>query len=418
MRTSRGGFAPTSINDAGMERASRGCDDETDALDRSVTALHAGELALALLAAAPCRAQDLEPRAYAASPEGAFFVVAGLSRSTGGVLTDPTLPVQNVDATIDVVPLAAGYTFGLFGRLALVTAAIPVSHAEVSGEVGEETRSITRTGFVDMRTKFSINLTGNPAMGARAFVVSPRKVIVGTSVTVVAPTGQYKGTQLINLGTHRWAFKPELGRQRTEGTLGLRRLCGGMAVYRQRRLLSRGATADAGPGRRPSGPHELHVPPRLWVAVDATWYHGGSARVGGWRPDSGDEQLSSRRDALAAAREIAVDQAVVQLGPRGSHRYQLQDAECRMAVADAHESQPQGRRRALLRAALPAGSRVSIHMAGRLCAGGPHRFEPVRRLAKKKPVDQPHIRMPVSASTPPTSRQSAGSTTSPYPVVV
>ena len=32
-----------------------------------------------------------------------------------------------------------------------------------------------------------------------------------TSLTVNAPTGQYDGTKLINVGTNRWAFKPEVG---------------------------------------------------------------------------------------------------------------------------------------------------------------------------------------------------------------
>jgi hypothetical protein len=253
-------------------------------LDRSVTALIAGGLALALLAAAPCLAQDLEPRAYAASPEGAFFVIAGLSRSTGGVLTDPTLPVQNVDATIDVVPLAAGYTFGLFGRLALITAAIPVSHAEVTGEVGEETRSITRTGFVDMRARFSINLTGNPAMGARAFVVSPRKVIVGTSVTVVAPTGQYKGTQLINLGTHRWAFKPELGVSVPKGHWDFDGYAAVWLFADNDDYYPAGRRRTQDPVVALQGHTSYTFRPRLWVAVDATWYHGGSARVGDGDP--------------------------------------------------------------------------------------------------------------------------------------
>ena len=31
------------------------------------------------------------------------------------------------------MPLAAGYTFGLFGKLALITAAVPYSWGEVSG---------------------------------------------------------------------------------------------------------------------------------------------------------------------------------------------------------------------------------------------------------------------------------------------
>src|SRR5512134_4006927 len=59
------------------------------------------------------RAQDLEPKAYSASPVGAAFLVVGLARSTGSILTDPTVPVKDVEATINAAPLAAGYTFGL-----------------------------------------------------------------------------------------------------------------------------------------------------------------------------------------------------------------------------------------------------------------------------------------------------------------
>ena len=246
--------------------------------------LASGMLAAGVLTAAPGRAQDLEPRAYAASPEGAFFLVVGLSRSTGGVLTDPTLPVQNVDATIDAVPLAAGYTFGLFGRLALITGAVPVAQAEVSGEVGEEARSVTRTGLVDMRVKFSINLTGNPAMGARAFVVSPRKVIVGTSLTVVAPTGEYRGTQLINLGTHRWAFKPELGVSVPKGRWDFDGYAGVWLFTDNDDFFPGGRRRTQDAVLAIQGHTSYTFRPRLWVAVDATWYHGGSTRVAGADP--------------------------------------------------------------------------------------------------------------------------------------
>lgn len=276
-------------------------------LHRVVARLTTGLLAMAVLVAVPCRAQDLEPRAYAASPEGAFFLVAGFARSTGGVLTDATLPVSNIDASVNAVPLAAGYTFGLFGRLALVTAALPVSHAEVSGEVGEDRRSVTRTGVVDMRARFSVNLTGNPAMGARAFVVSPRKVIVGTSVTVVAPTGQYKGTQLINLGSHRWGFKPEVGVSVPKGHWDLD---GYAAVW----LFSDNDDFFPG-GRRRSqdavvalqGHTSYTFRPRLWVAFDATWYHGGASRVEDAAPTG---ELNNSRLGATLSLPIAKSQSL------------------------------------------------------------------------------------------------------------
>ena len=134
-------------------------------------------------------AQDLEPKAYSASPVGAAFLVVGVARSSGSVLTDPSLPVQDIEAKIYGVPLAAGYTFGLFGKLALVTAALPYTWGDVTGQVGEETRTVRRSGLADVRAKLSINLTGDPAMGVREFVKTRRKTIVGTSLTVTGPTG-------------------------------------------------------------------------------------------------------------------------------------------------------------------------------------------------------------------------------------
>src|SRR3954465_13392343 len=115
---------------------------------------------------------------------GSAFLVVGVARSTGSVLTDPTLPLTAVEAKINGVPLAAGYTFGLFSRLALITAALPYSWGDVSGRGGEEAGTVPRSGLTDARVKLSINLAGNPAMGLREFSKAPRRVILGTSLTV------------------------------------------------------------------------------------------------------------------------------------------------------------------------------------------------------------------------------------------
>ena len=48
-------------------------------------------------------------------------------------------------------------------------------------------------------------------MKLRDYAKAPRKAIVGTSLTVTAPTGEYDNSKLINLGTNRWGFKPEVG---------------------------------------------------------------------------------------------------------------------------------------------------------------------------------------------------------------
>src|SRR4029077_13479053 len=49
------------------------------------------------------------------------------------------------------------------------------------------------------------------ALGVREFGGHRRYLIVGSSLSVTPPVGQYDDTKLINLGTNRWSFKPELG---------------------------------------------------------------------------------------------------------------------------------------------------------------------------------------------------------------
>lgn len=234
-----------------------------------------------LAAAGSARAQDLEPKAYSASPVGAAFLVVGVARSSGSVLTDPSLPVQDIEAKIYGVPLAAGYTFGLFGRLALVTAAFPYTWGDVTGQVGEQARTVTRSGLADVRAKLSINLTGDPAMGVREFVKTRRKTIVGTSLTVTGPTGEYNGTRLINLGTNRWGFKPEVGVAVPKGPwdfdayLGVWLFTDNDDFYPGGRIRSQERVAGL------QGHASYTFRPRLWAAIDATWYQGGGATVDG-----------------------------------------------------------------------------------------------------------------------------------------
>ena len=165
--------------------------------------------ALCLFLAAPVSAQDLVPRAYANVPVNATFLVWGFGVSHGGVVSDPTLPVTDVNATVETPSVGLAHSFSLFGKTAQVFGALPYSWAQVSGKVLEEARSISRSGLSDMHLRLSVLVRGAPAVSAQEFAKAPRRTILGASLTVVAPTGEFFPDKLINLGTNRWAFKPE-----------------------------------------------------------------------------------------------------------------------------------------------------------------------------------------------------------------
>jgi hypothetical protein len=241
-------------------------------------------------------AQDLEPRAYSASPTGTSFVGIGFGRSSGDISFDPSVPITNASATLYSPVLGLGQTFGVLGRQALVTAALPYAWGNASGDVGNNLQSIYRSGLGDIKAKFSINLRGNPAMSPAVFAKrSHRNFIIAASLTMNAPSGQYSSEKLINIGTNRWAFRPEIGVSYPIKKLDL-------DLYANTWFFAANPAFYPGPNIKTQAPLtalQAHVSyvfrRRLWVAGDATWYGGGATTVNGG--PSSDRQSNSRLGA-------------------------------------------------------------------------------------------------------------------------
>jgi hypothetical protein len=240
---------------------------------------------MVLLGSRRGRAQDLEPRAYSASPVGTNFAGVAFGRSSGDITFDPSIPLTDVNATFYGPALGMGRTFGLFGRQALATVALPYAWGDVSGNVGDQRGSVHRSGLSDIRTRLSVNLRGNPAQTVEEFARRKhRDFIIGTSLSVIAPAGQYDNTKLINIGANRWAFKPEVGVSWPVKKLDLD-LYGSVWLYTTNGSFYPGQTVRT---QSPLAALQAHVSYTvrrgLWVAIDSTWYGGGSTRSNGGSP--------------------------------------------------------------------------------------------------------------------------------------
>jgi hypothetical protein len=250
-----------------------------------------------LCVAAGAAAQELNPRAYAPMPTGANIVMAAYGRSSGGVLFDPSLPVENVHAVIHSSALLYGRSFGLFGRSANAVVALPYAWGEMDGLLAGEYQRITRSGLADLRGQLTVNLLGGPALAPREFARNRPSTILGVSLAVAAPTGQYDPAKLINIGSNRWSFKPEVGFSRTKGRWYLE-LYGGVWIFGTNKNFYGGSVRE----QDPLGTFQAHASytfkPRLWLAGDATFYTGGRTTVNGTA--KADLQTNSRLGAALA----------------------------------------------------------------------------------------------------------------------
>ncbi len=239
----------------------------------------------------PAPSQEIEPRAFSPSPVGVTFVLIGAGRSTGGVLTDPSLPVDDVDAEIDAGVLGLGRSFGLFGRLATIAVAQPYLSAHFTGTLDGQPAEASRSGFGDTKLRASLNLLGNPAQSAAEFARRAPTTVFGASFTVSAPTGVYHPARLINVGTNRWAVKPELGVSHPVGNWYLE-AAAGVWLFEDNDDFFGGRHRE----QDPLASVQTHVSytfrPRLWLSFDATFYDGGETTVDGVAKD--DRQSNSR----------------------------------------------------------------------------------------------------------------------------
>ena len=289
---------------------------------------------LVLLFPGAAAAQDLEPRAYSPSPVGTSFVGLGFSRSSGDISFDPTVPITNAQATLYSPAFGVGQTFGMFGRQALFTALLPYAWGTATGDVGNQQQRLYRSGLADVRARLSVNLLGSPALSVREFAKrTHRSFILGTSLSITAPSGQYGSTKLINIGTNRWSFKPEIGVSYPVKKLDLDLYASGTVLYGgNSNFYTRPVRTDAGGADGDPGPCELHDAAAALGGIRCNVVRRRS-RDGGPRDADGEAvQLAIGGDDLDAAEEAAIAEGQLQLGCVGEYWIEVHVCCCGVAV--------------------------------------------------------------------------------------
>jgi hypothetical protein len=239
------------------------------------------------VAPAICAAQDLTPRAYFPAPEKSNLVILTYAFSDGELVFDATLPITDATGTIHTPVVSVYHAFGLFGRSANVTGSLPFAVGELRGNVAGEDRTAIRRGLADTQVRLAVNIVGGPALSVAEFGKTPLpRAILGASIKVVAPTGQYDPARLINIGANRWGFKPEFGYTGRTGRFVIDAFAGiWLFTANESFGVSEANPLGATRTQDPIGAFEFHVSydvkPRLWLSADINYWRGGRTSVNG-----------------------------------------------------------------------------------------------------------------------------------------
>jgi len=229
---------------------------------------------------ADARAQDIEPRSYSNTPVGVNFLISGYAYAAGGLSFDPALPITDDHLRTHTAVLAYARSLDLSGMSAKFDAIVPYTWLSGSAQYAGQPVARDVNGLNDSRFRLSVNFYGAPALPLDQFMLYRQNLIVGASLQVSVPWGQYDSSRLVNIGNNRWSFKPEVAVSKASGPWTFELQAAG-TFFTDNRNFYGGKVRS----QQPVYSTQLHAiysfANGVWVSVDTTHFAGGRTTVDG-----------------------------------------------------------------------------------------------------------------------------------------
>ncbi len=250
---------------------------------------------MSLWLSSPLSAQEVEIRRWNQLPIDSNFVTANFARTDGDIAVDPVLLLDDVSVEMDTWLLGYIRTFELLDRTARVEIRQPWQAGIWNGVVDGTPTSISREGLADTFVRFAVNLVGAPPLAGKAYAdyraATDVETIVGVALGVQLPTGQYLEDKLINLGSNRFTFRPQVGVHQQyynwsfEGT-------GTAYIYTDNTSFFNGNLLEQDPYYTMDGSVEYKFQSGIWASAGAGIGVGGQSAVNGVKKDNFREDIA------------------------------------------------------------------------------------------------------------------------------
>lgn len=237
----------------------------------------------------------MEPRRWAHLPVEANFAVGAYSYTEADIYLDPALQIENAKMKLHTWAVKYIRTFELFQKYARIDFTQGFQEGLWTGLLGGAPASVKRSGLSDSLVRFAINLYGAPPLKGRGFAAYRAEVdvetIVGTALVVQLPTGDYMDDKLINLGTNRFSFRPQLGVVHNRGKWSMEFTCA-IWLYTDNDDFFNGNKLEEDP-LYTCQTHLVYTSGLgLWTAASVGYACGGETTVNGVEKNDRRENLS------------------------------------------------------------------------------------------------------------------------------
>jgi hypothetical protein len=237
---------------------------------------------------APAFAQELEIRRWNQLPIDRNYVTANYARTTGEIAFDPVLQIEGAEVELDTWLLGYIRTFQMLDKTARIEVRQAWQEGTWSGTLAGEPTAVSREGLADTFVRLAVNLIGSPPLKGEAFAeyraLTEIDTIVGAALGLQLPTGNYLEDKLINLGSNRITFRPQLGMQHKHYAW-IFELTGTASLYTDNTSFFNGNHLEQAPLFSVDGSIEYDFASGLWVSAGAGLALGGQSTLNGIEKD-------------------------------------------------------------------------------------------------------------------------------------
>lgn len=207
-------------------------------------------------------------------------MIVAYSESRGAIPIDPALPLSDIDLKVRAALLAYARSLNLFGKSAKFDLIVPVARLKGSATYFGDLVERDVSGISDPLARVTILFHGAPAMNPAEFRNYKQDLLLGASVQVSIPMGQYDEERLLNLGGNRWAVKPELGASKSWGRWTIESAIGATFFSTNDDFFG-GHKREQKPIYSAQGHIIYNLAPGTWIAMNLSWFGGGRTTIDG-----------------------------------------------------------------------------------------------------------------------------------------
>lgn len=249
---------------------------------------------LVILTSGTLSAQDLEPRRWTPLPSGSTILGITYGHNSGDIGFDPVLDIEDTTVKRNFLIFSYTHFFTFSEKLMRFDALLPFHKAKWDGQLSGEQASAERMGLADPYFRLSLNLLDTTTLESNASNDFREAVntIVGAAIGVGVPLGEYFEYKLLNLSSHRYTIRPQVGAVHTRG-LWSYELTGSIFFFTDNDSFFNGNTLEQDPFYALQA-HIIRVfSPGVWGSLSAGYGQGGASKVNGIDKDDEREGFIS-----------------------------------------------------------------------------------------------------------------------------